>query len=243
LRFGDEVFSSIVYLINRLPSKNDIVPYTKLFNKTPKYLDLKVLGCSCFPYTRPYNKNKLESRSKQCVFLGYGITQKGYRCLNLSTNKIFILRNVVFDESTFPFNSYLEEFSVIPLILVQGITHFTNCQENQPSSSSDIGSGSNSGAPQHFPGAPQPNSNYGASILSPTNMKSSHQIATLPTNTESPPDLPTSTQLTAQQHQPRHIPDKAYTRRRFSANPNQTSGSILGPVPPSSIESLTLAQI
>jgi GAG-pre-integrase domain len=60
LKFWDGIFSSIVYLINRLPSKNDIVPYTKLFNKTPKYLDLKVLGCSCFPYTRPYNKNKLE---------------------------------------------------------------------------------------------------------------------------------------------------------------------------------------
>jgi Reverse transcriptase (RNA-dependent DNA polymerase) len=206
------------------------VPYTKLFNKTPKYLDLKVLGCSCFPYTRPYNKNKLELRSKQCVFLGYGITQKGYRCLDLSTNKFFISKNIVFDESTFPFNShenttnnsYLEEFSVVLLILVQGSNHFPTCQENQPFPSPDIGSGSHSSASPLFPGAPQPIS--------------------LPTNTVSPLDLPSSTPHTAQQYQPRHTPTNVYTRRRLSANPHQTTGSILGPVPPS-IDSLPTATI
>jgi Reverse transcriptase (RNA-dependent DNA polymerase) len=102
LKYWDEIFSSIVYLINRLPSQNNI-PYKVLFNKEPNYHFLKVLGCLCFPLTRPYNNNKLEFRSKLYIFIGHGIHQKGYRCLHLDTNRIFISRNVQFNESNFPF--------------------------------------------------------------------------------------------------------------------------------------------
>jgi hypothetical protein len=50
LKFWDEISSSIVYLINRLPS-HKLVPYKTLFNKEPDYTHLKVLGRLCFPYT------------------------------------------------------------------------------------------------------------------------------------------------------------------------------------------------
>jgi hypothetical protein len=101
-KFWDEIFSSTLYLINRLPSNNKI-PYTTLFNKTPNYSVLKILGCLCFPYTRDYNQHKLQLRALPCIFLGYAIAQKGYRCLHLPTNKIYISRNVQFDEQNFPF--------------------------------------------------------------------------------------------------------------------------------------------
>jgi hypothetical protein len=92
-KYWDEIFSSIVYLINRLSSHNNI-PFKMLFDKSPDYALLKVLGCLCFPLTRPYNNHKLELRSKPCIFIGYDIHQKGYRCLNLSMNKIYVSRNV-----------------------------------------------------------------------------------------------------------------------------------------------------
>ncbi|KAJ4755932.1 polyprotein [Rhynchospora pubera] len=38
-----------------------------------------------------------------CVFLGYAHNQKGFRCLHIDTNRIFISRNVQFDEQVFPF--------------------------------------------------------------------------------------------------------------------------------------------
>jgi hypothetical protein len=101
-KYWDEIFSSIVYLINRI-SSNSQIPYQLLFNKMPNYNFFRVLGCLCFPLTRSYNKHKLELRAQPCVFIGYGINQKGYRCLNISSNKIYVSRNVKFNEVYFPF--------------------------------------------------------------------------------------------------------------------------------------------
>lgn len=98
-------FAVAVFLINRMPTPilNGLSPWQKLFSSIPDYADLKVFGCSCYPLLRPYNSNKLQHRTKQCVFMGYPLDYKGYCCLDLSTNKFFISRHVVFDEQVFPF--------------------------------------------------------------------------------------------------------------------------------------------
>nr|KYP67572.1 Retrovirus-related Pol polyprotein from transposon TNT 1-94 [Cajanus cajan] len=79
MQFWDYAFPTSVYLINRLPSSSiqNEVPYQKLFNKIPDYHFLKVFGCSCFPHLRPYNRNKLQLRSQECLFLGYSTSHKG----------------------------------------------------------------------------------------------------------------------------------------------------------------------
>ncbi|KAJ1704596.1 hypothetical protein LUZ63_004375 [Rhynchospora breviuscula] len=112
-KYWDEVFSSTVYLINRLPSHH-AVPFTTLFNKAPNYSLLQIIGCLCFLLTRPYNKHKLELRAVPCVFMGYSVTQKGYRCLDLKSNRMYISRNVQFDETVFPFQTYNTVSSQLP---------------------------------------------------------------------------------------------------------------------------------
>jgi hypothetical protein len=52
------------------------------------------------PSTTPH---KLSPRSTRCVFLCYSSDHKGYRYLNLSTNRLIVSRHVVFDEASFPF--------------------------------------------------------------------------------------------------------------------------------------------
>jgi hypothetical protein len=68
----------------------------------PRYSDMQTFSCACYPYLRSYEKHKLAFRSKQCIFLGYSNHQKGYRCLDFATGRVFISRHVVFDEDTFP---------------------------------------------------------------------------------------------------------------------------------------------
>jgi hypothetical protein len=38
------------------------------------------------------------------VFLGYSSLHKGYKCLHVPTNRVYISRDVVFDEGVFPFS-------------------------------------------------------------------------------------------------------------------------------------------
>ncbi|KAJ3708372.1 hypothetical protein LUZ61_012077 [Rhynchospora tenuis] len=114
LTLWDEVFSSIVYLINRLPPSNstDLSPYELLFQRSPNYLELRVLGSLCFPFTRPYNQHKLQPRSVACVFIGYAMSQKGYKCYHPSTGRIFVSRHVIFNEQVFPFRDSQEHSTI-----------------------------------------------------------------------------------------------------------------------------------
>ena len=80
-------------------------PLALVFSELPDYTFLKVFGCACWPHLRPYNSRKLEFRSKKCVFLGYSALHKGYKCLHVPTNRVYISRDVVFDENLFPFSN------------------------------------------------------------------------------------------------------------------------------------------
>ena len=106
LKFWDEAFLTATHLINLLPSKviNYQTPFEKLFLEKPKYNSLHIFGCAVWPNLRPYNSRKLAFRSTRCVFLGYSSMHKGYKCLEPSTGRVYISRDVVFDESIFPFS-------------------------------------------------------------------------------------------------------------------------------------------
>jgi hypothetical protein len=107
LSYWDEAFTTTCFLINRLPSPviHNKSLFEILFHQLPDYNFLKVFGCACWPHLRPYNTHKLDFRSKLCVFLGYSLRYKGYRCLHVPTGRIYIARNVVFDEFVFPLRS------------------------------------------------------------------------------------------------------------------------------------------
>ena len=106
LKFWDEAFLAATYLINLLPSKviNFHTPVELLLKETPEYNSLRVFGCACWPNLRPYNTRKLAFRSTRCVFLGYSSIHKGFKCLEVSTGRVYISRDVVFDETIFPFS-------------------------------------------------------------------------------------------------------------------------------------------
>lgn len=106
MKFWDEAILTSIYLINRLPTPllHLKSPFEVLYGSPPDYNHLKTFGCACYPNLRPYNTNKLQFRSTQCTFLGYSSSHKGYRCLD-SNGRIYISRDVLFDEHTFPYST------------------------------------------------------------------------------------------------------------------------------------------
>ena len=120
MSYWDHAFLTATYLINRTPTPvlDNHSPYFKLYNQVFDCKDLKVFGCACYPFLRPYTNVKLAFRSKECVFLGYSSSHKGYKCLD-STDIIYISKDVVFNEFRFPFSELFPLLRVLLLHISQ----------------------------------------------------------------------------------------------------------------------------
>ena len=64
-----------------------------------------MFGSLCFASSIPIHRNKFDSRSRQCVFIGYRLDIKGYKLYDLESKTIFVSRDVQFHETIFPFRS------------------------------------------------------------------------------------------------------------------------------------------
>ena len=94
-------------LINLLPTATlgFSSPWYKLYSQQRDISSLKIFGCGCYPFLRPYTKHNLNHRTKECLFLGYSTISKGYLCLDLLTHTLYTCRHVLFNEAKFPFPS------------------------------------------------------------------------------------------------------------------------------------------
>ncbi|PKU63556.1 Retrovirus-related Pol polyprotein from transposon TNT 1-94 [Dendrobium catenatum] len=123
-----DVLLTANYLINRIPSSNTNhkSPFEILHGQPPRYDHLKVLGCLCYPWLKPYTSHKLSPTSHPCVFIEYAHSQKGYKCLDIHTHKIYTSRNVIFNENEFPYSKspthYWSSNPTPPLILVPNLS-------------------------------------------------------------------------------------------------------------------------
>lgn len=102
-------FLTATFLINRMPVKslNFPSPWQTLFHLSLDYSILKVFGCACYPWLRPYCKNKLEPRSKQCIVIGYSLNHSGYMCLDPSIRRVYQSHHVMLMKTLFHFNYLL----------------------------------------------------------------------------------------------------------------------------------------
>ncbi|KAJ9561585.1 hypothetical protein OSB04_006745 [Centaurea solstitialis] len=99
LNWGEALLTA-TYLINRIPTAHNsgLSPFEKLYGESPNYSFLRVFGCTCFVLRPHVERNKLSPRSALCVFLWYGIGQKGYRCFDPVSQKLYVSRHVTFLE-------------------------------------------------------------------------------------------------------------------------------------------------
>ena len=96
LAYWTDCVLTIVYLINRTPSRllSNKTPFELLWNKKTSLSHIRSFGCLCYSL-----KNFCLTFSPlaiRAVFLGYPLGYKGYKVLDLSTNVVFISRDVIF---------------------------------------------------------------------------------------------------------------------------------------------------
>lgn len=105
LSFWPRAFEHVVYTINRLPLSyvHNRTPYEVLFQAKPYFHDLRIFGCLCYPWLKLYAKNKLDSHFKAYIFLGHSKVHKGNKCFDISSQKLYISRRVIFCEQVFLF--------------------------------------------------------------------------------------------------------------------------------------------
>ena len=102
-KFWGEAITTAAYLVNRSPSVplKGKCPESVFRGKPVDLSHLRVFGCSAFMHSKT---DKLDPRSRKCVFLGYPEGVKGYKVWLRDEPgfKVTISRDVIFNESEFP---------------------------------------------------------------------------------------------------------------------------------------------
>ena len=95
-----EAVNTAVYIMNRTPTAavHDVTPEEKYTGNKPYLAHMKVFGCIAYVHVSDELRTKLNLKAEKCVFIGYSLEKKGYRCYNPSTRDVRVSRDVVFDE-------------------------------------------------------------------------------------------------------------------------------------------------
>uniref|UniRef100_A0A2N9IF95 Reverse transcriptase Ty1/copia-type domain-containing protein n=1 Tax=Fagus sylvatica TaxID=28930 RepID=A0A2N9IF95_FAGSY len=159
------------------------LPLSYFMTKLPDYSSLRVFGCVCFVSLPSHERNKLEPRSRLCCFLGYGISQKGFRCYDPISRRLRISRHVEFWEHQtfssrqhFPFISS----SMTPIFTDPSIDLYPDPVRDStpPPSSSDVPSlvlSPAAGSPDSDPASSAPSE-------SPTDIRRSTRVRAPPSH-------------------------------------------------------------
>lgn len=99
-RFWAEALSTAAHVINLSPSvplQGD-VPDKVRFGKDVSYDHLRVFDCKAFVHIPKDERSKLDAKTRQCIFIGYGQDEFGYRLYDPVKRNLMRSRDVMFIE-------------------------------------------------------------------------------------------------------------------------------------------------
>ena len=101
--FWAECLATAAYIKNRSPSAALVnkTPFEMYFGTKPSVKNFRIFGCEAFAWVPKDERKKLDSKTRKCVFVGYGADVKGYRLFDTTKSKIFHSRDVTFNETTY----------------------------------------------------------------------------------------------------------------------------------------------
>jgi hypothetical protein len=98
--FWAEAVRTAVHILNRSPTRSlkGLTPYEAWRGRKPKVDYFRTFGCVAHMKIVGPGMNKLSDRSRSGVFVGYEEGSKAYRVFDPVENKLYITRDVVFEE-------------------------------------------------------------------------------------------------------------------------------------------------
>ena len=98
--FWAEALNTVAYVINLSPAValDGDFPNRVWFAKDVSYDHLKVFGCKACVHVPKDERSKLDIKTKQCIFIGYGQDEFGYRFYDPVDKKLIRSRDAVFFE-------------------------------------------------------------------------------------------------------------------------------------------------
>ncbi len=98
--FWAEAVAIIVYIMNQTPrpAVHGMTLEEKFTCKKPNVSHLRMLDCIAYVHVSDEKRLKLDPKAEKCIFIGYSLEQKRYRCFNPCIRKLQVSRDVVFDE-------------------------------------------------------------------------------------------------------------------------------------------------
>ena len=92
-KFWAEALSTATYLRNRSPTKviEGMTPHEAWTKVKPRIEHLRVFGCDAYAHIPKDERQKLDSKMRKCIFLGYGKETKGYRLYDPNEGKVILV--------------------------------------------------------------------------------------------------------------------------------------------------------
>lgn len=115
--------------MNKTPTAaiHDVTLEEKFDGKKRDLSHLKVFGCITYVHVPDELRTKLDPKAEKCMFIGYSLEQKGYKCYNPTANKLRVSRDVVFDEMS----SWYAAEKVIGADVSENVVTQDVCQQSQ----------------------------------------------------------------------------------------------------------------
>jgi len=101
-KFWAEVVATTCYLVNRSPTSALVgkTPMEVWSGRKPSIRHLHVFGCEAYAHVAREKRSKLENKAVKCIFIGYGVSVKGYKLWDPVAEKVLYNKSVIFRELT-----------------------------------------------------------------------------------------------------------------------------------------------
>ena len=104
-RYWSDVVAIAVHLLNRVPTK--VLQFQTPVKVLSDHVSLpnvlmihpRIFCCVLFVHIHKNQQTKLDPCAVRCLFLGYGVQKKGYRCYDPIAKRTYITVDVTFLES------------------------------------------------------------------------------------------------------------------------------------------------